>query len=333
MKRTHAAFILIFSLFLSACGQSTPTWQEQYDMGVRYLSEGNYEEAIIAFTAAIEIDPKQALAYLGRGDSYVGSGTTEENLAAALTDYELAIELDEANVVAYLRLADVYIRKGEYDKSLEILKQGLEKTDHPDIMNKLSELEKQTIEEPTVDGTISIGGSGHNMELSITWPGLPKEVWVGQRNGDITFASISLSFSDGKSTFQVGTDILSESTEYRMIAIPDGEDCQHYLSIAYASNGDYAHTWNWIQTHVDATRKNDTLLWSFEMPEAGFDVSDISYISYHFYYTLGPESELINKTATFRVSNGAVTYMNDKTVEDMGFKISLDTAKRLFPLS
>lgn len=47
-----------------------PTWQEQYDLGVRYLSEGNYEEAIIAFTAAIEIDPKQAPAYVGRGDAY-----------------------------------------------------------------------------------------------------------------------------------------------------------------------------------------------------------------------------------------------------------------------
>ena len=34
-------------LSLAACGQSTQeTWQEQYDLGVRYLSEGNYEEAI-----------------------------------------------------------------------------------------------------------------------------------------------------------------------------------------------------------------------------------------------------------------------------------------------
>ena len=43
------------------------TWQEQYDLGVRYLAEGNYEEAIIAFTAAIEIDPNRVEAYMGRG--------------------------------------------------------------------------------------------------------------------------------------------------------------------------------------------------------------------------------------------------------------------------
>lgn len=34
-----------------------PDWQTKYDLGVRYLSEGKYEEAILAFTAAIEIDP------------------------------------------------------------------------------------------------------------------------------------------------------------------------------------------------------------------------------------------------------------------------------------
>lgn len=58
MKRFN---ILLFTLAMlvgiSACAHA-PTWQEQYDRGVRYLSKGNYEEAIIAFTAAIEIDPK-----------------------------------------------------------------------------------------------------------------------------------------------------------------------------------------------------------------------------------------------------------------------------------
>ena len=33
--------------------------QTQYALSVRFLSEGNYQEAVLAFTAAIEIDPKQ----------------------------------------------------------------------------------------------------------------------------------------------------------------------------------------------------------------------------------------------------------------------------------
>jgi len=149
-KRIFVVIIaVLYMLMLSACGQSDPveeepngpTWQEQYDLGVRYLSEGNYKEAILAFTAAIEIDPKQAPAYVGRGDAYIGSGETEENLAAALADYEKAVELDETNAEVYLGMADVYIRQGDYDKALEILQQGLEKTDaNQEIANKISEL-------------------------------------------------------------------------------------------------------------------------------------------------------------------------------------------------
>ncbi len=69
---------LMFTIFLTACGQAAPTWQEQYDLGVRYLSEGNYEEAIIAFAAAIEIDPKRAEAYIGLADVYTEQGDVEK---------------------------------------------------------------------------------------------------------------------------------------------------------------------------------------------------------------------------------------------------------------
>jgi len=152
MTKRIVALIAALALILSlcACGQSSKgqtdeeqtTWQEQYDVGVRYLSEGNYEEAIIAFTTAIEIDPKQALAYLGRGNAYIGSGETEENLAAALADYESAVEMDETNVDAYLGLADVYIRQADYDKALELLQQGLIKVGNDEQLTaKISEIE------------------------------------------------------------------------------------------------------------------------------------------------------------------------------------------------
>ena len=114
MKRIFG-FILVICLILSlcACGQkadtsvpaeSASTWQEQYDLGIRYLSEGNYEEAIIAFTAAIEIDPKQVDAYIG--------------------------------------LADVYAATGTYDKALEVLENGYAKTGSNLIAEKLTELKE-----------------------------------------------------------------------------------------------------------------------------------------------------------------------------------------------
>ena len=157
-KLKYVWLIICLTLLPSACaadqpGDTTeepsqgPTWQEQYDLGVRYLSEGNYEEAIIAFTAAIEIDPKQAPAYVGRGDAYVKSGETEENLAAALADYEKAVELDETSVEAYLGLADVYIRQGDVEKALETLRKGYEITEDTRLQAKEGETKPQLTNE------------------------------------------------------------------------------------------------------------------------------------------------------------------------------------------
>lgn len=73
---------LALIIVLSACGGNSGTlatqWQEQYDLGVRYLDEGNYEEAIIAFNAAIEIDPKRSEAYSALADAYTGAGEVEK---------------------------------------------------------------------------------------------------------------------------------------------------------------------------------------------------------------------------------------------------------------
>lgn len=77
MKRILFIIVLVIMLHaMSACSYSgnTSTWQEQYNLGVRYLSGGNYEEAIIAFTVAIEIDPKQAPTYVGLADAYISVG-------------------------------------------------------------------------------------------------------------------------------------------------------------------------------------------------------------------------------------------------------------------
>lgn len=159
------AAILLTSL--CSCAQSTEEqWQEQYDLGVRYLSEGNYEEAIIAFTAAIEIDPKRAEGYMGRGNTYVLSGETEDNLAAALSDYETALELDVTLEDAWLGLADVYIRQGDYDRAIEILYDALEKVGNKEtISDKIKDIEENwdsrdwALENPITMGELTIGGN------------------------------------------------------------------------------------------------------------------------------------------------------------------------------
>ena len=156
MKRIVSLLLtLALGLGLCACGQKAgATWQEQYDLGVRYLDEGKYEEAIVAFTAAIEIDPKRPEAYIGRGDAYLAGGD-EADLSAAQKDYETALDLDDALPAAWLGLAQVYVTRGDVQQALELLEEAAEKTDDREIQDRLEELREETTgeepEEPRVD--------------------------------------------------------------------------------------------------------------------------------------------------------------------------------------
>ena len=80
MKKVISALLAaLLLLSLAACGAKDP-WQEQYDLGMRYLNEGNYQEAVIAFEAAIEIDPNRVEAYSGLSNTYMAMGEYDKGL-------------------------------------------------------------------------------------------------------------------------------------------------------------------------------------------------------------------------------------------------------------
>ena len=78
-KVISAMLAALLLLSLAACGAKDP-WQEQYDLGMRYLNEGNYQEAVIAFEAAIEIDPNRVEAYSGLSNTYMAMGEYDKGL-------------------------------------------------------------------------------------------------------------------------------------------------------------------------------------------------------------------------------------------------------------
>lgn len=82
----------VLLLSLVACGGvNLEEWQAQYDLGIKYLNEGSYEEAIIAFTKAIEIDSKSAPSYVGRADAYSALAEITEDMMQTIEYYEKAI--------------------------------------------------------------------------------------------------------------------------------------------------------------------------------------------------------------------------------------------------
>ena len=112
------------------------TWQQQYDLGMRYLAEGKYAEAVIAFSAAIQIDAKQAQAFVGRGDAFVHLGTSDladkaiENFDNALTDYQHAASLGQEVEDEKLSM----IHEGKGDAYLLMAKQLLDQIS-PSVIN------------------------------------------------------------------------------------------------------------------------------------------------------------------------------------------------------
>ena len=102
---------VVFIVVISNSSQKK--YEEQLKLAERYLQELDYDRAITAYKAALEIDPKGEEAYLGLADAYVG--------------------------------------KGELQAAIDILTEGLEKTDSETMEKKLAELEKQLTEEKAAE--------------------------------------------------------------------------------------------------------------------------------------------------------------------------------------
>jgi tetratricopeptide (TPR) repeat protein len=103
-------------------------------LGLFYSAPGptkDLEKAIESFSAAIEADPKLALAWQSRGDIYISTGRHEE----ALADYEEALKLDAKSTGVLNNMAwllstspDEKLRDGQ--RAIKLAMQACELTDY-----------------------------------------------------------------------------------------------------------------------------------------------------------------------------------------------------------
>ena len=149
-RKTGYILVIVFTLLLCACEKKGTTWQEQYDLGMKYLNEKDYEEAVTAFQVAISIDPKQQPAYIGAADAYVGmagSGVdgvdVDKCYEVAEENYRKALDIDSETEEVYEKLADMYMEKEDPDKIKEVIeeakKEGQEGIWAEEILTKLEE--------------------------------------------------------------------------------------------------------------------------------------------------------------------------------------------------
>lgn len=174
--------LLVLTIFLVAGCKKKMTIQDYLDLGEKYLTEANYEEAIVAFTKAIEIDPKQAAAYEKRAEVYTAriqaggvddaSQWTDEIrgfYASGEADYLKAIELEPKTAGNYEKLAELYLLAGETEKAVDILKKGYEETGDEALDKRRQEIEASQITS-TVDPSVYNGSMTMEMYMIMPYP-------------------------------------------------------------------------------------------------------------------------------------------------------------------
>jgi len=104
--------ILVLLIFLTLL--LSPKSVHYNNLGLAYAKQGNFTEAILDFTKAIEINPNDAAAYNNRGNSYDKQG----NLIQSMSDFTKAIEINPKYAEAYNNRGTAYIKQGNLTKAI-----------------------------------------------------------------------------------------------------------------------------------------------------------------------------------------------------------------------
>ena len=86
----------------------------QFSNGDANKNMSKYDQAIIDYSAAIKLDPKNAIAYNNRGVAYADKG----DFNRAKTDYNQAIKLDPNYAIAYNNRGNLYSAIKDYDRAI-----------------------------------------------------------------------------------------------------------------------------------------------------------------------------------------------------------------------
>ena len=81
------AMVILAGIFHAGRGSASGRLREQLNLGEKYLTEEDYERAVVAFTEAISLDEKNVEAYLGLAEAYLGLGDEDAALTALRDGY------------------------------------------------------------------------------------------------------------------------------------------------------------------------------------------------------------------------------------------------------
>lgn len=113
--------------------------EHQMKLASKYLQEGKYEEAVLAYTKAIEIDDKNVMLYEMLGaiyTEYIDEFSSEDLISLLKQGYEKTN--DEKFIDLYIVFAENLISTEHYSEALELLQAGLTYTGSDKIKEKIN---------------------------------------------------------------------------------------------------------------------------------------------------------------------------------------------------
>ncbi|RKU36948.1 hypothetical protein C6496_11330 [Candidatus Poribacteria bacterium] len=126
--------ILLASRFVTwdAIKGENPQAQEYVQKGTLLLRTWKIPQAIVAFTQAVEIEPRYAEAYVKRGLAYHRAG----NYKTAIADYTRTLELKRYQADAYASRGDAYRALDDAQRAIADYTASLKKRWSPRVMRK-----------------------------------------------------------------------------------------------------------------------------------------------------------------------------------------------------
>ena len=137
--------VIISCLSIIGCGDKSLKY---YNRGLVYANKQQYDQAITAYTKAIEIKPGLDKAYAMRGLAYF----VKEDFEQAIWDFYEILEIKPGNAEAYNCMGIVYYFKKDYDKAWENVHkaQALGSRPYPTFLNDLRQASEREKEYPRI---------------------------------------------------------------------------------------------------------------------------------------------------------------------------------------
>jgi len=173
------SLVVVFGLILSAKYITAERIKDNLTLGNKYVQEGKYKEAVLAFEKVIKVDKKNIEARMGLARIYMGSNEYDkaEKMLKELLDidgknfncknqlirlyilwgkdlllkekhtdakelFNKAIGLSPKGWSIYFEIADIYIEVDKIDEAINILQRGYDETKNEAIKSKLDKLSK-----------------------------------------------------------------------------------------------------------------------------------------------------------------------------------------------